>query len=206
MEGTDNAMEDVEARMLKDGLTHILLFRTKGFNRRFFNKTKDSLQTVRKWNQVYHPYMKEVQVRVLAERANDFSGSTDLHQTAVEKALKVSPANWINGTRALNQEEQQSYLASFDCTLQPDELLSQSTREVLRDGVDGQSERNNTIYICLIPYEGPPNRKRTHNGAPASRVVAAPCPVVPILPGDFLGVMSGQLRYTLEPGCSDKAI
>jgi hypothetical protein len=52
MEGTNNAIEDVEARMLKDGFTHILLFRTKGFNRGLFNKTKDSLQTVRKWNQV----------------------------------------------------------------------------------------------------------------------------------------------------------
>jgi hypothetical protein len=43
VEGTNNAIEDVEARMLKDGLTHIVLFWTKGFNRRFFNKTKDSL-------------------------------------------------------------------------------------------------------------------------------------------------------------------
>jgi hypothetical protein len=43
-------MEDAEARILKDGLMHILLFRTGGFNRRFFNKTKDLLQIVRKWN------------------------------------------------------------------------------------------------------------------------------------------------------------
>jgi hypothetical protein len=34
----------------------------------------------------------------------------------------------------------------------------------------------------------------------------APCPVIPIQPGDFLGVMSGQLRYTPEVGRSDKAI
>jgi hypothetical protein len=74
-----NEIEDTEARMQKEGLTHILLFWTKGFNRRFFNKTKDSLQTMRKWNQVYHPYMKEVQMRVLAQQANDFSGSTDWH-------------------------------------------------------------------------------------------------------------------------------
>ena len=70
-------------------------------------------------------------MRVLAERANDFSSSTDLHQTAIEKALKVSLVNWINRTQALNQEEQQLYLASFDRTLQPEELLPQSTIEVL---------------------------------------------------------------------------
>jgi hypothetical protein len=34
----------------------------------------------------------------------------------------------------------------------------------------------------------------------------APCLVIPILPGDFLGVISGQLRYTLEVGRFDKAI
>jgi hypothetical protein len=105
VEGTNIEMEDAKARMLKDGLKHILLFRTKEFNRRFFNKTKDSLQTVRKWNQVYYPYMKEVQMRVLAERANNFSGSTDLYQTVVEKALKVPLINWANGSRALNQEQ-----------------------------------------------------------------------------------------------------
>jgi hypothetical protein len=43
VEGGSTKMEDAEARMLKDGLLHILLFRTGGFNRRFFNKTKDSL-------------------------------------------------------------------------------------------------------------------------------------------------------------------
>jgi hypothetical protein len=37
--------------------------------------------------------MKEVQMRVLAERANDFWGSIDLHQTAVEKTLKVPLIN-----------------------------------------------------------------------------------------------------------------
>ena len=199
-------VEDAETRMLKDGLLHILVFRTGGFNRRFFNKTKDSLQTVRKWNQVYHPYMKEVQMRVLAERANDLSGSTDLHQKVVKKALKSFSVNWVNGTRALNNEEEQSYLASFDNTLRPEELSLQNTTDVLRDGVDGLSERNNTIYICLVPYEGPPNGKRKLDGTPASRTVVAPCPVIPIQPGDFLGVMSGQLRYTPEVGRSDKAI
>jgi hypothetical protein len=93
VEGISTEMEDAEARILKDGLMHILLFRTGGFNRRFFNKTKDSLQIVKKWNQVYHPYMKEVQMRVVAERANDLSGSTDLHQKVVKKALKSSSIN-----------------------------------------------------------------------------------------------------------------
>ena len=209
VENTINDIGDTKARMLKEGLTNILLFRTKGFNRRFFNKTKDSLQIVKKWNQVYHPYIKEVQMRVLDERALNFPGTIDLHQRAVEKVsnvAKIALINWVNGTRALNQEEEQSYLASFDCTLRPEELSSQSTRDILRHGIDGQSECNKAIYICLVPYEGPLNGKRKSDGTPASSIVVAPCPVVPILPGDFLGVMSGQLRYTLEVSGSSKAI
>jgi hypothetical protein len=50
MEGTNNKMEDAKAYIQKDGLKYILLFWTKAFNRRFFNKTKDLLQIVRKWN------------------------------------------------------------------------------------------------------------------------------------------------------------
>jgi hypothetical protein len=206
VEGTMNGMECAEDRMLKKGLMHILLFRTGRFNRRFFNKTKGSLGTVRKWNQVYHPYMKEVQMRVLAERADDFSGGTDLHQVVMRKALNVSPFDWVNGTRALNQEEQKLYLSSSDCTLQPEELSPQSTKDVLRFGIDGQSERNKAVYICLVPYERSPNGKRKFDGTPASRIVVAPCPVAPILPGDFVGVMSGQLRYTRGFIYSDKAI
>ncbi|PVH71241.1 hypothetical protein DL98DRAFT_597090, partial [Cadophora sp. DSE1049] len=45
VEGDPTGLEDTETRMLKDGLLHILVFRTGGFNRRFFNKTKDSLET-----------------------------------------------------------------------------------------------------------------------------------------------------------------
>ncbi|KIM93102.1 hypothetical protein OIDMADRAFT_149819 [Oidiodendron maius Zn] len=206
VEGTMNEMGCADDRMLKEGMMHILLFRTAKFNKRFFNKTKASLLIVRKWNQVYHPYMKEVQMRVLAERADDFSGGIDLRQEVVLKALNVSLSDWVNGARALNQEEQQLYLLSFDCALQPEELSPQNTKDVLRFGIDGQSERNKAVYICLMPYEGPCNGKRKFDGTPASGIVVVPCPVAPILPGDFLGVMSGQLRYTPESTYSDKAI
>ena len=48
VEGDPTGMEDTETRMLKDGLLHILVFKMRGFNKRFFNKTKDSFQTVRR--------------------------------------------------------------------------------------------------------------------------------------------------------------
>jgi hypothetical protein len=123
----------------------------------------------------------------------------------VRKGLKISSIDWMNGTRPLNQEAQQLYLAS-NYPSRPEDFSPQSTGDVIRDGINGESERNKAMYMCLVPYEGPPNGKGKLNGTPASRIVVAPCPVVPILPGDFLGVMSGQLRYTPEPVCSNKAI
>ncbi|KAG4438633.1 hypothetical protein IFR05_005877 [Cadophora sp. M221] len=130
-----------------------------------------------------------------------------LHDVRVEgDPTGLEDTETLNGTRALNGKEQQLYLANLDSISRSEELSLQTTTEVLRDGVDGQLERNNAIYICLIPFEGPLNGKRKINGASASRTIVAPCPVVPIQPGDFLGVMSGQLRYTLEAGRLDEAI
>jgi hypothetical protein len=207
IEGTINEVEDDStARMVKEGMTDILLFRTGSFKRRFFNKTKDSLQTVRKWNQIYNPYMKEVKMRVLAERHDDSSSISDLHQLEVWKALKSAQSDWVNGIQDLSQEEQQLYLTDLHCASTSEELSSQSTKDVLRDGIIGDSDHNKAIFICLVPYEGAPNGKRRIDGTPASRTVVAPCPIVPISPGDFLGVMSGKLRYTSEVGRSNNAI
>ena len=55
---------------------------------------------------MYYPYIKEVQIRVLAERANDLSGSIDLYEKVIKKALKGSSVNWVNGARALNNKEE----------------------------------------------------------------------------------------------------
>jgi hypothetical protein len=43
MAGNYTGIEDIETRILKDDLLYIFIFRTGGFNIRFFNKTKDLL-------------------------------------------------------------------------------------------------------------------------------------------------------------------
>lgn len=145
-------------------------------------------------------------MRVLAERFDDFSGKTDLHQSTIRKALKIAESNWVSGTRELDLEEQSSYEATFDVVLSREEHSSQSTTEVLRHGIQGKSEYNKAIYICLVPYKGEANKKRKIDGTPAPRTTVAQCPVVPVAPGDFLGVMSGRLRYTLEVDNPKKAV
>jgi hypothetical protein len=66
--------DNEEVSMLREGLVLILLFQTPKFRRRFFNKTTNALSTEQKWNKVYHPYMRELAARVIAETKGDFSG------------------------------------------------------------------------------------------------------------------------------------
>ena len=61
-------------------------------------------------------------MRVLAKRANDLSSSINLYQKVIKKALKGFLINWVNKTRVLNNKEEQLYLASFDNTLQLEDL------------------------------------------------------------------------------------
>jgi hypothetical protein len=73
--------------------------------------------------------------------------------------------------------------------------------------IDGDDPRNKAIYVFLIPYKGLPNpKKRKLNGELASIRAVAVCPIVPVLSGDFLGVMSGRVRYTTEIGTPAKYI
>lgn len=98
------------------------------------------------------------------------------------------------------------YLANFNSILQSKKLSLQITTKVLRDGVNSQLERNNTIYICFISFEGPPNGKQKIDKTLVLRIIVAPCLVILIQLGDFFGVMSGQLQYTSEAGRSNEAI
>ena len=59
----------------------------------------------------------------------------------------------------------------------------------------GQPERNKSSFVSLVPYEGK-SGKRTLGTRSGSTKLLAVAPLVPILPGDFLGIFSGRLRYT----------
>ena len=65
--------------------------------------------------------------------------------------------------------------------------------------LDGDDLLNKAIYIFLIPYKGPSNpKKRNIGGKLVSNITIAVCPIVPIVPRDFLGVLLGKVRYTTE--------
>jgi hypothetical protein len=67
--------------------------------------------------------------------------------------------------------------------------------------LNGDDPLNKAIYIFLIPYEGPSNpKKRKIGGEPVFNITVAVCPIAPIVPRDFLGVLSGKVRYATEVG------
>ena len=176
----------------REGLARFLLFKTPKFHRRFFNKTTNALSTVKRWNRVYHRYMEELATRVIAEKKGYFSGQTDLQQVDVWVALSnVALAHWVGGSQWANDEEKHAYQTAISGDLPAETEIN----------LDGDDPLNKAIYIFLIPYEGPSNpKKRNIQGKPVSNITVAVCPIVPVVPGDFLGVLSGKVRYATEVG------
>lgn len=89
--------------------------------------------------------------------------------------------------------EHEDFLANH--SLKP--TSTKSNIHVLRYGIKGQFDRNKSIYISLIPYEGQSD-KRTFSNKTASTELLAVAPSVAVAPGDFLGLFPGRLRYTDE--------
>jgi hypothetical protein len=79
------------------------------------------------------------------------------------------------------------------CSLKP--TSTKSNIHVLRHGIKGHPDRNKSIYISLIPYEGKSDNITLGRKA-ASTDLLAVTPLVAIAPGDFLGIFPGRLRYT----------
>jgi hypothetical protein len=93
----------------------------------------------------------------------------------------------------VNNEEKRAHQAAISYDLSSELQVACGTK------IDGDDPCNKAIYVFLIPYEGPPNpKKRKYNGELASITAVAVCPIVPVLLGDFLGVMSGRVCYTTE--------
>jgi hypothetical protein len=67
--------------------------------------------------------------------------------------------------------------------------------------LDRDDPLNKVIYIFLIPYKGPSNpKKRKIGGELVFNITVAVCPIVPIVPRDFLGVLLGKVRYATKVG------
>jgi hypothetical protein len=80
-----------------------------------------------------------------------------------------------------------------DCDILP--TSTKSNTHLLCSSLSGQPNRNKSRLISLIPYKGESGRRTLGICASSTRLLAV-APLVPIVPGDFLGIFPGRLRYT----------
>jgi hypothetical protein len=175
------------------GATSFLLCRTSEFKSYFFQHAKD-LDELLSWNKVYDFPLRQLRLRVIAEEAGDFSGKSDIEERWIYNRLHA-PQNicWGDHLTLWDQDsaERDSFLANH--SIKP--TSTKSNTHILRHGIKGQLDRNKSIFINFIPYEGSSD-KRTFSNKAASTELLAIAPLVTVAPGDFLSIFPGRLRYT----------
>ncbi|KAH8650269.1 hypothetical protein BGZ60DRAFT_421646 [Tricladium varicosporioides] len=181
------------SNMRDKGATALLLGRTSEFKNYFFHHPKE-LEMLHSWNRLYAFPLHQLRLRVIAQEENDFSGKSDIEEQWICDRLHA-PQNmcWGDHLSFWDQEstEHKDFLANH--SLKP--TSTKSNTHVLRYGIKSQLDRNKSIYVSLIPYEGQSN-KRTFSNKTASTELLAVAPLVAIAPGEFLGLFPGRLRYT----------
>ena len=175
--------------------TALLLYRTREFKSYFFQHPKE-LDMLLSWNRVYDFPLRQLGARTLAQEGNDYSGGCDIEEKWIFDRLHA-PYNmcWGDHLTLWNNDstEREDYMANHK--IKP--TSGKSNIHVLRHGLKGQPDCNNSSFVNLVPYEGE-SGKRTLGTQSSSIKLLAVAPLVPIIPGDFLGIFSGRLRYTEE--------
>lgn len=145
------------------------------------------------WNQVYDLPLRQLGVRTIAEEGDDFSGRSDIEEQWIFNRLHA-PQNLYWGDHLSVWDHDSTEYKDFitDHNIKP--TSAKSNVYVLRHGLKGQPDCNKSSFVSLVPYEGE-SGKRTVGTRSGSTELLAVAPVVPIIPGDFIGIFSGRLRY-----------
>jgi len=146
------------------------------------------------WHRVYDLPLRQLGARTLAQEGNDFSGKSDIEEKWIFDRLHA-PQNLCWGDHLSVWEpdlvEYENFMAN--CKIKP--TSKKSNIHILRYGLKGQSDRNKSNFVSLVLYEGE-SGKRTLGARSSSTKLIAVSPLVPVSPGDFLGIFAGRLRYT----------
>ncbi|KAH8587244.1 hypothetical protein B0O99DRAFT_694701 [Bisporella sp. PMI_857] len=176
-----------------NGATALVLYRTSKFKEHFFQHPKE-LDMLLSWHRVYDFPLRQLGARILAEEGDDFSGKSDIEEKWIFDRLHA-PQNLCWGDHLSmwdpDSTEQKDFMAN--CKIKP--TSTKSNIHILRHGLKGPPNRNKSVFVGLIPYEGE-STKRTLSSRSASSALLTAAPLVPIRPGDLLGIFAGRLRYT----------
>lgn len=170
-------------------VTLLLLYRTKEF-RTHFLRHPNELETILSWNQVYQPLLQGLRLRAIAQADGDYSGRCDLEDQDIFHRLHVPQGvTWGDDLSDWRDSvEKDNYLAAHSIRA----VSGKSNAHVLQHSIKGDIDANKAVYISMILYEGI-STKRTLSGKSPSAKLLAVSTLVPVAPGDFLGIFPGKL-------------
>jgi hypothetical protein len=175
------------------GAATLLLYRTSEFKSYFFQHPKE-FDMLLSWHKSYSFPLRQLGTRTIAREGNDFSGKSDIEEKWIHDRLHAAQnLCWGDHLSVWDPDSIEYNTFKANSNIKPSSR--KSNIHILRYGLKGQPERNKSIFIGLVPYEGE-SGKRTLGSRSASRDLLAVAPLIPISPGDFLGIFAGRLRYT----------
>merc|ERR1712093_170465 len=178
------------------GVGSMLCYRTPAFDTycKKYRQTQEPplLATILSWEQVYGLQIDQLELRILAQRAGDFSGRSQLEQKHVAERLNISESSWNNASNDWYSADEET---AFKLETKFIASSSTTTPELFYDNVDTGLCWNKSIFISLIEK---------------SDKLLAVCPSIPVSRNNFLGVFSGKIRYSEDrvvqaiPGPTEK--
>lgn len=175
------------------GAISLLLYRSSEFKAYFFRYTK-KLDVLLSWNHVLDFPLQQLRLRVIAEEGADFSGRCDIEDRRIFERLRTAQTGaWANNHSVWNHD--QTDYESFVANHSEMATSGKSNEHILCHGMKGKLANNKSVFVGIVPYEGE-SGKMVIGNKPASTKQLAISPLVSVAPGDFLGILSGKLRYT----------
>jgi hypothetical protein len=167
--------------MRKAGTDKILFYRSKEFDKyckEYPTKSEHSLlNTITSWEKVYGPQIEQLETRVKDLVRGDTKGLSILRLLHVKERIKIQQSAWNNAANIwfTDEEEGAFRLTGGPMVAADDPLWGLFDHQALSESI-----HNKTLFITLLP-------RNEH---------LAVCPIVPVCPGDFLGIFAGAIRFS----------
>jgi hypothetical protein len=170
--------------MKNAGVVTILLYRDAKFNKycKSFPRRKHSprelIDTIVSWENVYSGYIRQIELRAFEQAKGNFSGRLDLLHASVAEILSIPESAWDNGSNTWYSDEEE---ASCKLTSSCIATSTESNPKRLTEDTYIESGTNKSFFVSIRPG--------------AEKLVSV-FPIVPVFPGDLLGIFSGKIRFS----------
>jgi hypothetical protein len=130
------------------------------------------------WEKVYGSHIEQIELRALDQARGNYSGRLDLLHISVAELLSIPESNWDNVSNMWHSDnEEASWKLTSSCTA----TSTESTPKRLTEDAYIESGTNKSFFISIRPG--------------VDKLVSV-FPIVPISPGDLLGIFSGKIRFS----------